>query len=226
MGVWRVLEDVLELVPAALMRASGRVFYSGRSAFEQPSDLYILGLNPGGDPEKMEDDTIARDIGRWRESSAWSAYRDERWKGRDPGTHGMQPRVLHLLRQLNRSPSAVPASNVVFVRSRRERDLTARKDRLLELCWPVHQAVIDRLAVTTVVCFGQTAGSWVRDKLDAHAEVGCSVENNNRKWVSRAHRNTAGLAVVTLTHPSIVNWCSATCDPSGLVADMLAVSCR
>jgi hypothetical protein len=209
------------------MGTSGRVFYSGRSAFERPSDLYILGLNPGGDPEQMKDDMIAGDIDRWlgHPSDDWSAYRDECWEGRDPGKHGMQPRVLDLLKKLHRSPSAVPASNVVFVRSRRERDLEARKG-LLELCWPVHQAVIDRLGVKTVACFGQTAGRWVRGKLGAHADAGCFVEDNKRKWVSTAHRNETGLAVLTLTHPSIAAWANANSDPSSLVESMLAAACR
>jgi hypothetical protein len=43
-------DELLELVPAALHSEFGEVFYSGRTAFEQPSPIYLLGFNPGGDP--------------------------------------------------------------------------------------------------------------------------------------------------------------------------------
>jgi hypothetical protein len=45
-------DELLNLVPAALHHEFGEVFYSGRTAFEQPSPIYLLGFNPGGDPFK------------------------------------------------------------------------------------------------------------------------------------------------------------------------------
>ena len=45
------VDDFAKLVPESYLDRSGAVFYSGRRAFSQPSDLYLLALNPAGDPE-------------------------------------------------------------------------------------------------------------------------------------------------------------------------------
>ena len=42
------MEVFAELMPEGLRGERGRAFYSGRSAFEKPSHLYILGFNPAG----------------------------------------------------------------------------------------------------------------------------------------------------------------------------------
>ena len=213
-----VLDDLLDLVPSSIGSRSGSVFYSGRSAFNAPAPLYLLGLNPGGSPDYQSDETITRHIDAARVGrEKWSAYADESWRGGKPGTYGLQPRVLHLLRGIGLDPRSVPASNVVFVRSRREADLVSEKRDLLTACWPVHQAVIERLRVRVVACFGGTAGRWARDTLGAHEKVGEFVENNLRRWSSTDHRNSAGLHVLTLTHPSIAAWNVAATDPTPLV---------
>jgi uracil-DNA glycosylase len=129
----------------------------------------------------------------------------------------MQPRILHLFKGLEADPRLTPASNVVFVRSRRETNLQNEKQDLLETCWPVHQAAIDALSIKVVVCLGQTAGRWVRERLDANEQVDCFQETNRRGWKSYTHRSPQGLQVVTLTHPSIANWRHPDADPTPLV---------
>jgi uracil-DNA glycosylase len=134
----------------------------------------------------------------------------------------MQPRVRHLLRGLDRDPRRVPASNVVFVRTAREADLAAEKAALLEACWPLHQAVIDGLGIRTILCFGGTAGAWVRERLQAHGLAGSFVERNARRWRSLAHLDQQGRCVVTLTHPSIAKWDARATYPTPFVRAMLA----
>lgn len=152
-----LFDDLLGMVAPTLHDRSGAVFYSGRTAFARSAKLYLLGLNPGGDPIKQRDKTIARNIESLRHRESWSAYADDSWRKRPAGTHGMQPRVLHLLRRLRMDPRSVPASNVVFVRSAREADLDREKSQLLSLCWKVHAEVIERLDVRIVICFGRTS---------------------------------------------------------------------
>lgn len=213
-----MFDAFLNLVDRALRPHSGRVLYSGRAAFSRASSLYILGLNPGGNPILQVNETIARDVEEARaRPDDWSAYRDDRWNGYPAGTRGMQPRVLHLFNRLNLSPGTVPASNVVFVRTRRESDLKASKQELLEACWPVHGAVIDGLGIRTVLCFGNTAGAWVREIMGADREVDRFVEENNRRWKSCVHRSRDGMSVITLTHPSIADWTKPATDPSPMV---------
>jgi hypothetical protein len=218
-----MLEALLGRVDPSLYARSGRVFYSGRSAFSRPNDLYILGLNPGGNPEKQQGETIERDIREARTRPAdWSAYLDEGWLGKSPGGHGMQPRVRHLLGRLDRNPHSVPASNVVFVRTSWESGLEGQKQALLDACWPVHEATIDALGIKTILCFGGTASSWVRERMGAYAEpVDVFVEKNERKWASCAYLAPEGRCVITLTHPSIAKWDAPNTDPTPLVERML-----
>jgi hypothetical protein len=157
------ISTALDGIGADIRSRSGSIFYSGRSAFSHPTPLYVLGLNPGGNPERQATETVDAHLKQFYiQDPDWSAYADERWEGRAPGTCGMQPRVLHMFTQLGLDPQRVPASNVVFIRSRNEAALRAEKQHLLEVCWPVHAAVITSLDVSTIVCFGGTAGIWVR----------------------------------------------------------------
>ena len=218
-----MLEEFLKLVDPSIHHRSGSVLYSGRAAFEGQSQVYILGLNPGGCPVAQAKETVARDIADALTVNPyeWSAYADESWKGRRPGTHGMQPRILHLLGRLGLDPRRVPASNVAFVRSAREADLGREKADLLKACWPMHQAVIDKLGVRVVLCLGGTAGAWVRDAIGANEQIDSFTEANERRWTSVAHRNASGLHVVTLTHPSIAAWTVDATDPTPLVRRVL-----
>lgn len=213
----------LDAIPASLLSQSGKVFYSGRAAFSGPSDLYILGLNPGGDPEVQASETIGADLQRFREGPAWwSDYADESWHGAPPGTWGMAPRVLHMLGSLDLDPRAVPASNVIFVRSSTEASLVANKEALLESCWPVHEAVIEALQIQVVLCFGGTAGGGVRERLGARKHVDSFQETNRRGWRSETHATGDGRMVLTLTHPGRADWRNPDADPSGLVRRALA----
>lgn len=184
----------------------------------------MLGLNPGGDPLKLARETVS-----WHtqkilkdEPDEWSAYSDERWKDNPPGTYGMQPRVLHLLRKLGKDPRHVPASNVVFLRTARQDDLKGRFHSLASLCWPFHEAVINDLGICVILCFGKWAGNWVRDQLEARKYAGKFVEKNGRHWKSEAFRNSNGIRVVVATHPSRADWTRKATDPTSLVRCLLS----
>ncbi|MFH1140239.1 MAG: uracil-DNA glycosylase family protein [Chloroflexota bacterium] len=218
-----MIDTLMQLIPEDLMGRSGSVFYSGKDAFTGMRPLYLLGVNPGGDPSKKSKETV-----RWHtnkvlreESDNWSAYRDESWEGALPGAWGMQPRVLHLLRGLKLDPGEVPASNIVFLRSRREGTIAGSLNELAEACWPFHRRVIEELNIRVVLCFGKTAGGWVCKQLGADRLVGQFIEHNNRRWKSTAFRNSDGITVVVGTHPSIADWTSPATDPTELVRRML-----
>jgi hypothetical protein len=218
-----MMQDFLKLVDPALLPMSGRTFYTGRTAFAQPADIYLLGLNPGGDPEAQADETIARDISLLlnERPEAWSAYADESWRGFAVGAKKLQRRVQHLCRAIGEDPRAVPASNVIFVRTTREAHMRDLKRDYLRACWPVHRAVIDGLGVKVIVCMGATAGAWVREMVGASTLRDRFVEDNARRWVSETFDSDTGPAVVTLTHGSIADWTAKASDPSGLVCTAL-----
>lgn len=209
-------------IPPHIRKRSGAVFYTGPAAFRAPSSIYLMGLNPGGDPLKQSAETVEEDIKRFEErSEPWSAYQHASWRGAAAGSWGMQPRVCNLLNKLGLTPSAVPASNVVFVRSATEAKFASEKDMLLRACWPVHEAVLSALNVRAVICFGGTAGRWVRERIGAKTAIGNYVETNNRGWTSYAHRADDGRIAFTLTHPSRVDWINPDADPSIFVRDIL-----
>jgi hypothetical protein len=214
----RAVDDL----PPSILKRSGSIFYSGKEAFVCRKALYILGLNPGGIPAEVPTATIADSINEFKRcDEPWSEYL-KRWEGAKPGTWGLQPRILHVLDLLGLDPRAVPSSNVVFVQSRGEKELGLEKAELLESCWPIHQAVIDNLHIRTILCFGSTAGAWVREQLGAKELIDCFKEKNNRGWISRTHRDEHGRQVVTVTHPSRVAWTNPDADPTPLVGRAIA----
>lgn len=217
-----MIEEFAELIPDSLKSRSGSVFYSGRDAFKGPKELYILGVNPGGSPEGREDESVQWHTDKvLNESDDWSAYRDESWLGSPLGTRGMQPRVLHLFNKIGRSAGSVPASNIVFVRSSREVNLDGNMQEMAEMCWPFHELVISNLSPKVILCFGQTAGNFICNKLAASKQVDVFTEQNNRRWCSRTFQNAGGIKVVVATHPSIANWVNPATDPTVLVSRAL-----
>lgn len=216
------MRSAVDDLPPAVLKRSGSIFYSGKEAFVGRKALYILGLNPGGIPSEVPTTTIADSINEFKQrDEPWTEYL-ESWEDADPGTWGLQPRILHMLDRLGLDPRAVPSSNVVFVQSRGEKELGLEKAALLESCWPLHQAVIDNLSIRTILCFGGTAGAWVRGQLGAHELIDHFAETNNRGWTSRTHRDEHGRQVVTVTHPSRVDWRNPVADPTPLVERAIA----
>ena len=217
------IEELAEQIPAGLLMRSGKVFYSGRNAFSAPSALYVLGVNPGGDPSQHEAETVRNHTAAVLRSHPddWSAYRDESWEGAKPGAYGMAPRVLHLFATLGLSPGCVPCSNLVFARSRRERDIGSELISIADLCWTFHAFAIERLRPRAILCFGKTAGHYVRNKVGANTLYAEFIETNHRRWRSQAFVGSEGLRVVVATHPSIADWRAASTDPTQLVREAL-----
>ena len=92
------INDRFSHIPKALMNQSGSVFYSGANAFTGTKSLYVLGINPGGSIETQAAETVA-----WHTDKVlndmpadWSAYRDESWAGKVPGTVSRQPELDRL----------------------------------------------------------------------------------------------------------------------------------
>ena len=218
-----LLDNFFAKVPLPLHTRSGKVFYTGRAAFSRKSTLYVLGLNPGGDPETNAEETVGSHTQRVIHSlpEMWSAYRDESWEGATPGIWQMQPRVLHMFRSLEVDPASIPCSNLVFVRTKDEANLKAELPVLVPACWPFHKAILEYHQPKVILCFGQTAGDLVRRQLNANEPIGQFIENNFRRWKSATYKAPDGIKVVVATHPSRVKWQEPATDPSSLVASAL-----
>lgn len=204
------LDAFAKLIPEEMLRAPGHAFFTGPNGFSGDRPLYLLGLNPGGQhPETVRQQY--RDVREGRPD--YSAFRVHTWKDESR----IDRNVLHLLRRLAMDAGEVPASCVVFARTRSEAELRNEFQRLASLCWPFHRAVIDTLGVKVVVCFGGTASAFVRQRLDAHEQIDSFVENNDRGWKSTTSVASSGIKVVQVTHPSRADWRNPAADIAPLV---------
>ena len=213
-------EELVRRVSQDLLRRSGALLYSGGSAWTGQRDVYVLGTNPGGGeaegspgPDGDEPHGVRQQVADILSKSApYSEYRDGDWA--DTAT-GMP---------LAFAVADTPASNLIFVRSRRENGLGSRREfvRLAEACWPFHEAVIGSLGVRAVICFGGVAGGFVGNKLKVATQAVDSFrEGNRRSWSSEAHRSPDGRLVFTLTHPSLADWTTESASPLSMVRDVL-----
>lgn len=209
------LDRFAELIPDELLDVSGHAFFTGQDGFSGQRPLYLLGLNPGGEhPETVRQQYRDARAGR----PDYSAFRVHTWKDESR----IDRNVLHLLASLSMDPGSVPASCVVFARTRTESELRTEFHRLASLCWPFHQAVIDTLGVRVVVCFGGLGAGFVRHQLGAHQQIDSFVETNRRGWASTTFVGTSGIQVVQVTHPSRADWRNPAADISPLVRRALA----
>lgn len=202
-----MLEDFAGLVPAELYNAPGSVFYSGRSAWNRRSPLYLLGENPHGKGQLVEESLNNSRKDPVERSSAYTA--DWGW---GPGNYPFQKNVRHLCDGLGIDPPDLPASNLVFVASSGETEFPMWD--LAEKCWPFHCRVISELGVECVICLGVFADSFVCKKFSATQELSC-FEAPERKWRGWAHKGIAGPLVVGLEHPSSrgPDWLHPESDP-------------
>lgn len=221
-----MIERFAALVPSTLRNVSGSVFYSGRAAFSGRPDVYIIGANPGGDPLRQHDETVQwhSDFVLKNAPERWSAYCDETWEAWPSGQAPLQRRIQHLLSRLGLNPRLVPASNLVFSRSRRLEHLDGDFNQLADLCWRFHDAVIQTLEPKAVICLGAATGKDVARRTGAGTCIGRFSETNNRRWTSLAWQNPSGLIVFGLTHPAIADWTNPDTDPTPMVMAALAVN--
>ena len=221
-----MIEEFAKLIPESMLHESGAVFYSGRRAFSKPSDVYILGSNPGGadmgdtpvDASTATLNSVCRNVRFVLDKAPcnWSDYRDGCWTPKCTRTR-LQLGVMRLCNILQLDPGEVPASEVVFLRSRSLPELEGKFEKLAQQCWQFHQAVIDKLEIRVVACIGKRAGEFVRQQLKAYNQVDEFTEKNKRRWESLSHMNADGLIVVTLTHASQADWTKPASDPTYLV---------
>lgn len=136
-----------------ILHESGKVIYSSVDTISK-GDLYILGLNPGGDVPI----TIIEDLERLTQRSI-NAYMDETWGNRrNPsyrkGKHPLQKNVTLLIQNLGYNPRQVFCSNLIFVRSRKAEESIYRSQA--DLCWAVHKELIKIVDPKCLIVFGNS----------------------------------------------------------------------
>lgn len=214
----------LNTIPEALLTRSGRVFYCGRKTLLQPtSKIYLLGLNPGGDPDKMQDKSIKSDLIETlnKRPENYSAYLDDNWEGRPKGQAPLQRRVSHLFRKIDRDLRETLSSNLIFARSRIAGDISIEFNYLAEQCWPMHEMLLRQHSFDAIVCLGHQTADFLAKKLGPTQTIATFTEANNRGWKSRTYATAYGPTLLSLTHPGRANWLNPSADPSNMVSSVL-----
>ncbi|HEV2578813.1 MAG TPA: hypothetical protein VGU25_16535 [Acidobacteriaceae bacterium] len=188
--------NVAEIVQKAneflgpILDESGTVLYSSCETLK-PGKYYFLGLNPGGSEEgttKIRQSLVDLD------TSTLNAYLDESWCS-DPDCKGCRPlqkSFKFLFEELGEDPYTVCASNLIFKRSRDEGD--ARYPELAELCWPVHEAILQVVQPHTIITFGDKTFRFVAKQLG-----GGSVQ-----YFDSGHGNWACQSLIKKGSPSLI----------------------
>lgn len=223
-----MIEELVKTIPQSLLKLPGGALHTGRQAFDRPAELYILGYHPGGNPAESTE-TVGEQINRVlnHKPAQWSAYLDESWDGKPPGSQRMQKRVAYLGAGLGLNLRAIPSSHLIFPCWNAGSEPAAAVVRQwAEEGWPFHQAVIDRLGVRVVVCLGSYARDWVlkkeRETTGIEPElVDVFAADNKWAWRSYAHK-AGGRYIISLTHPVWSNWLNPAADPTPMVKRILA----
>lgn len=183
---------------ASIASHSGRVLYSAASTLK-PSAIYLLGLNPGGNPATHHD-TVGESLSKLSERRV-NAYLDESWAGQPAGHSRLQRRVRWLVEHLGFKVREVCASNLIFVRSS---DSTGSGyPQTAELCWPVHERILHIVQPKAIIAFGNSGASPFRF-LQAHygATTLASFPSGHGNWQCLGFCMPSGIRVIGLPHLS------------------------
>lgn len=165
-----LLDEMLNLVPKHLHEISGSILYSGYDAFSSPSPIYVMSINPAGDPDEITK-TIAESTREMllENRSEYSAYLDESWDGQRIGAAFVQGRMQRLLIEgLKLDPRQVPVTNLVFQRTRSAGEIP--RERFAE-CWKFHEVMTERLGARVIVCLGKGIADHARRMAQAHEPI-------------------------------------------------------
>ena len=141
---------------------------------------------------------------------AFSGRRDLYTPGRAPFQLEMQA----LLGRVGLDPREMPASDLIFLRSA-QADRIASPAELMELCWPFHRAVIERLGVRVVLSLYKPAAGFVRMKTDAYPmpvdRVFQQSRSAKRKYRRECFAAPGSLRIVQITRPTGAPWTENAC---------------
>jgi hypothetical protein len=138
-----------------ILNKSGCILYSAAFTF-RPCDIFILGTNPGGDPD-VTDQTISKHL-EGLLTKRDNSYLDETWsngQGKWPaGEAPLQKRMKWVLNALGYDLRDVCASNLVFIRSIGTKGINFYRDA--EQCWDVNKQIINVVSPKLILAFGNS----------------------------------------------------------------------
>ena len=217
--------ELCELIRASmpeLLDESGGVLYSAAETL-RPSDLYILGLNPGGGGGER----IAARLGSLPTRTV-NEYLDADWSGGghryEPGQHPFQKRLAWFVEALGYDLRSTCASNLIFTRSVGQEG--AGYPGRADACWPAHELVLSIVQPRLILAIGNGPRSpyaYLRGKLGG--EDLTPMSSGHGSWTCKAFRSAydaRSLLVLGIPHLSrydivnkerVVRWAQALVEP-------------
>jgi hypothetical protein len=118
-SIHRKREAVIRFIRKKLGKTVGR---SGKVFYSSPQSLFasryiLMGYNPGGDPESVDECRIRDNLKNWR-TTRENHYWQEKWNVRHKDFNTLQKRIQCLFQGLDISSATLFTSNLWFLRSR------------------------------------------------------------------------------------------------------------
>lgn len=162
----------------------GRILYSSIDTLKS-SEIYILGLNPGG---KVDGPPISESVDKLGEQDK-NAYLDEEWEFHglscEKADAPLQRRIRDLIGRIKDIEDEnakkielrkICASNLIFVQTSDANKLKKDEGSIKELvkaCWKVHELIIEAIQPKVIIAIGNGPLSsyavLLKDRLNANA---------------------------------------------------------
>lgn len=194
----------VQLLP--VLDRPGGILYSASHTLT-PGRIYLMGLNPGGDPSLKDAPSIGMSLNGLA-AKRDNAYVDGEWdnslRSYEAGQAPLQKRVAFLTDALGCPITSVCATNLIFMQSRSARDLDFVN--AAQLCWPVHELMLDMVRPRVILAFGNSAISpygYLRGRFAIQSDE--SITSGHGSWRCRSFRVKVGsidTRVIGLPHLS------------------------
>lgn len=178
--------DINELIKiirshlAEIIEENGSIVYSSVDTIRK-SDIYTLGLNPGGE----ENNTIDHSLNELPVRHV-NAYIDEDWSNRKKsdyinGQHPLQKNFNALITNIGYETKNVFSSNLIFTRSSGQKG--AHYPKNADICWKVHKEFIKIIDPKIFIVFGISKISpFQYIKNEYKLEINESIDSGHGKW--------------------------------------------
>lgn len=208
------------------------IFYNDPYHTLRKGDIYLVGLNPGGDPTKTNFETEDAIITFKHFKNAfgynYSAYLDECWG--NSASELQKGKALHQLRVVDlighvskylgafRSVRDVFAANLIFFRTKGKNELTellekAKKAQILDYCWKWHVRFLEVVRPKIILCNGNahrlSSYSYVKRFLDSETTKKENTRQFGKKSIKyfeaaiQPHEKSLIIGIPHLSYPSL-----------------------
>jgi hypothetical protein len=164
-----------------ILNQSGTILYSSRATLT-PGKYYFLGINPGGSAEGTS--SIQNSLDDLKTQTD-NAYIHQCWFRHEhchdcKGKHPLQQNYQALFTALGEDLESVCASNLIFKRSRAEKDAGGWTAALE--CWPLHEEIIKIVQPRAIITFGKLPFAFIHHALEGVAVQVDRTKHGNWGW--------------------------------------------